>query len=144
MKKKIKGFTLIEVLIVMAILMSLVGIVGVNVISAQKKAKVKTARIQLKQLASAVQLYYADHSDFPTTAQGLDALVNRPVAPPVPDNYPSGGYLDSTRVPLDPWKNEYIYLSPGRAGLVFEIVSYGSDGEPGGTDTAKDLSSNDL
>jgi general secretion pathway protein G len=135
------GFTLIEVLIVLLILVSLAGVVSVNVIRHQDEARVKTARLQLEQLETAVQLYITEHGRPPTMEQGLDALVRKPARPPVPAAYPAGGYLDRRTVPADPWGGEFIYLVPGREGERFEIISYGSDGEPGGDEDATDLSS---
>jgi general secretion pathway protein G len=76
--------------------------------------------------------------------QGLDALVRRPDRAPVPENYPADGYLDSRRVPKDPWQRDFVYAVPGPDGAAFEILSYGADGEPGGTGDAADISSADL
>ncbi len=138
------GFTLIEVLVVLVIVMGLAGIVTVNVVRHQSESRVKTAQLQIAQLEQALQSYHLDHGRFPTQAQGLSALVRVPTTPPIPSNYPAEGYLARSRVPLDPWGNPYIYLSPGRQNEPFEIISYGSDGEPGGTGTAADISSSDL
>lgn len=143
MNKRNGGFTLIEVLVVLVILMSLAGIVGVNVVEHQRAAKVKTARIQIDQLKTALQIYQTEQGYLPTPQQGLEALVEKPTRPPVPETYPEFGYLDSRRVPRDPWKNPFIYMTPGRKGDPFEIISYGSDGEPGGDGFAADLSSSD-
>jgi general secretion pathway protein G len=88
-----------------------------------------------------VDIYRTEQGALPTLAQGLDALVAKPTLPPVPEHYPTDGYLPSTEVPPDPWGNAYIYLVPARSGKSFEIISYGSDGEPGGENDAQDLSS---
>lgn len=138
------GFTLIEILIVVLIITILAGIVGVNVVRKPGEARVSAARMQIQQLKAAVQLYRAEQGLVPTQEQGLEALVSRPTIEPIPPRYPEGGYLDSRRVPLDPWNRPYIYLAPGRQGEPFEIISYGSDGEPGGTGEAADLSSSEL
>lgn len=138
------GFTLIEILVVVLIVTILASIVGVNLLHKPGEARVSAARMQLQQLKTAVQLYRAEQGRVPTQEQGLEALVNRPTREPVPSTYPEGGYLDSREVPLDPWKNQYLYLVPGRRNEPFEIISYGSDGEPGGSGEAADLSSSDL
>jgi general secretion pathway protein G len=135
------GFTLVEMLVVLTIIMLLAGIVTVNVIRHQAEAKVKTAHIQIAQLLDAVRLYQTEQGRPPTMEQGLESLVRKPVSPPVPEKYPEEGYLSSRRLPKDPWGHDYIYLAPGREGAPFEIVSYGSDGAPGGAKDAADLSS---
>ncbi len=139
-----RGFTLIEVLVVLVIVMGLASVVGINVIRHQAESRVETAKLQISVLEQALQSYYIDHGRYPTQAQGLQALVERPTISPVPRDFPPGGYLGRTRIPDDPWGNPYIYLAPGRAGEPYEIISYGSDGEPGGTGTAADISSSEL
>lgn len=138
------GFTLIEVLVVLVIIMGLSSIVTVSYVRYQAAAKVDLAKIQIGTLEDAVNLYYRDLNVYPTQAQGLQALVQRPVLPPVPPRYEEGKYWERNQLPLDPWGNDYQYLAPGRQGQPFEILSYGSDGEPGGTGHAADLSSADL
>ena len=135
------GFTLIEILVVVIIITILASIVTVQVVQKPAKARVAAAKIQIKQLKLAVQLYRAEHGFYPTQAQGLQALVAKPNTQPIPSNFPSQGYLDSLEVPHDPWSHEYIYLVPGQQGEPFEILSYGSDGERGGGGDAADLSS---
>lgn len=144
MHMKKSGFTLIEILVVLVIVMGLAGIVTVNVVRHQTESKVKTAKLQISQFEQALQSYHLDHGRYPTQAQGLHALVARPTSQPVPDRYPDGGYLARPRLPLDPWNNDYIYLAPGRRGKPYEIISYGSDGEPGGTGHAAEISSSGL
>ncbi len=143
MKNK-AGFTLIEILVVLVIIMTLAGVVTVNVIRHQGESQVKAAQLQIRQFMDALQIYRIEQGRYPTQAQGLDALVERPTREPVPRNYPEDGYLANRRVPPDPWGNEYIYLSPGRQGEPYEIISYGSDGEPGGSGNAADISSSHL
>ncbi|MBM4154710.1 MAG: type II secretion system protein GspG [Lentisphaerae bacterium] len=138
------GFTLIEILVVMAIIMGLVTVVTVNVLQKQQKARVDTAKIQVRELQNAVGHYQVEQGRIPTMEQGLDSLVRKPASSPVPETYPDGGYLASRRLPRDPWGREFIYLVPGREGLPFEIVCYGSDGEPGGDGDAADISTADL
>ena len=138
-----QGFTLVEVLVVLAIVVSLTGIVSVSVLRYQGRARTDTARIQVRQLHQAVRLYQADHGAIPTEQQGLEALVRRPTTVPAPsaDRYPEEGYLDGRSVPLDPWGRPYQYLVPARDGSAFEILSYGRDGRPGGTGEDAEVSS---
>ena len=138
------GFTLIEILIVIIIISILAGVVSVNVLRKPGEARVSAAKLQIKQLQTAVQLYKTEQGRTPTQEQGLEALVGKPVTEPLPQQYPAEGYLESRKLPKDPWNNEYIYLVPGRAGELFEIISYGSDGEPGGEGEAADLSTSEL
>lgn len=138
------GFTLIEVLVVLAIISILAGIVTINVVRRPGEAKVAAAKTQLRALKSAVNLYRTDHGFIPTMQQGLPALIQAPTTPPVPEKYPADGYLDTRVLPRDPWGYDFIYLAPGRRGESFEIISYGSDGQPGGEEDAADLSSSEL
>ncbi len=137
------GFTLIEILVVVIIITILAGIVTVNVLKKPGEARASAARMQIKQMQTALQMYRTEQGQFPTQAQGLEALVRAPTTPPIPKRYPEGGYLDSREVPKDPWGNDYIYLIPGRRDEPFEIISYGSDGRSGGDDEAADIGSSD-
>jgi general secretion pathway protein G len=139
-----KGFTLVEILVVIVILTILAGIVTVNVMSKPGEARVAAARMQIKQLQTALQVYRTEQGRLPSQNQGLDALVRKPTTGIVPEAYPDEGYLESREVPRDPWNHEYVYLIPGRQGESCEIISYGSDGEPGGEGDASDLSSSDI
>ena len=138
------GFTLIEILVVIIIITILASIVSVNVLRKPGEARVSAAKLQIKQLQTAVQLYKTEQGRSPTQEQGLEALVSKPVTDPVPQQYPTEGYLESRKMPKDPWNHDYIYLVPGRNGEAFEIISYGSDGEPGGDGDAADLSTSGL
>ena len=138
------AFTLIEILVVVLIISILAGIVGVGVLRHPGEAKVTAATLQIKNFKSALQLYRMEQNQVPTQQQGLNALCVKPAIAPIPDKYPEDGYLDSRKLPKDPWNRDYLYLAPGRSNESFEVVSYGSDGEPGGTGTAGDLSSSDL
>lgn len=139
-----RGFTLVEVLVVLAILMGLATLVTVNVIGQQRKARIDTAKIQIRLLETALSSYHDAHRRYPTMEQGLEALASCPKIPPVPDNYPPDGYLSSRRLPKDPWGNDYVYIVPGRDGRPYEVVSYGADGRPGGAGDAADISSADF
>ncbi|KPQ30030.1 MAG: type II secretion system protein G [Marinobacter excellens HL-55] len=134
---KSKGFTLIEIMVVMVILGLLVAIVGPNIMGRGDQARVTVAETQLNNLANALDLYRLDNSHYPSTQQGLDALVQRPSGSPEPRNWNADGYLKS--VPQDPWGNEYQYVSPGTEGP-YDLYSYGSDGQEGGEGDAADLS----
>lgn len=138
------GFTLIEVLVVIIIITLLSSVVAVNLFDKPAEARQGAARIQIKNLQTSIQLYKTRHGLVPTIEQGLQALVEAPIRAPIPKNYPADGYLDNRVLPTDPWGNPYIYLAPGRSGEAFEIISYGSDGEPNGEDEAADLSSSYL
>ena len=138
------GFTLMEVLVVLVIITILATIVGVNVIRKPGEARVSAAKIQIKNIQTALQMYKTEQGHIPTQDQGMEALCEKPTLPPVPEHYPAGGYLESRRPPQTPWGHDYIYLVPGRHGEEYEIISYGSDGEPGGEGEAADISSSDL
>ncbi len=138
------GFSLIEILVVLGIMMSIAGLVTVNVIQHRAESRVKEAVLQISNFKTALKIYHVEQGRYPTQAQGLAALIARPTLPPAPASYPAEGYLDSRRLPLDPWDEPYIYLAPGRSGEPYEIVSYGSDREPGGEGHAADISSSDL
>ena len=125
------GFTLIEIMAVVIIMGLLMGIVGVTVFSRVDDARVATARIQLKQVENALEFYRMDNSRYPTTEQGLKALIE---APPDVRNYPPGGYMKNRDGLVDPWDNPFQYQSPGPHNEhSFDIWSDGADGAPGGT-----------
>jgi general secretion pathway protein G len=138
------GFTLMEILVSLLIVTILATIIGVNVLHKPGEARVAAARIQVKALQTALQMYKSEQGHFPTQEQGLEALCVKPTSPPVPEQYPEGGYLESRRLPLDPWKRDYIFLVPGRHDEPYEIITYGGDGEEGGTAESADISSSDL
>ncbi len=144
MNRTDKGFTLIEILVVVLIISILAGIVGLSVLQRPGEAKTAAATLQIKNFKQALKLYRMEQGRYPTPEQGLDALCIKPVSPPAPERYPEDGYLDSRQAPKDPWKRDYLYLVPGRHNEAFEIISYGSDGEEGGTNDAADISSSDL
>jgi general secretion pathway protein G len=135
-----QGFSLIELMVVILIMGLLIGIVGPKVIGQGDKAKVDTARIQIEGLSSALKMYKLDNGSYPTTEQGLDALVNMPSSGTPPKRWRQGGYLDKSKVPQDPWMNDYVYMSPGAHGD-FDIMSYGADGVAGGEGYDKDVTS---
>ena len=133
------GFTLIEVVVVIIILGLLASIVVPRIVGRTDTAKRTAAEVTIKQLESALKLYRADNGFYPTTDQGLDALVSKPTTTPIPLRYADDAYLD--KVPTDPWGNQYIYLRPGANGRDYDIESYGADGEDGGEGAFADIES---
>lgn len=140
--KPAAGFTMIELIVVLAIISVLAGVVTLTVVGRQDKARVDAAKTQINALRSAVDVYRVDNGMIPTMQQGLQALVEKPATPPIPANYAREGYL--RRLPLDPWGFDYIYRVPGTRNAAYEIISYGSDGQPGGEEYAADISSYDI
>ncbi|RMD83323.1 MAG: type II secretion system protein GspG [Candidatus Dadabacteria bacterium] len=136
-RKRRAGFTLVELLVVMVILGLLASIVLPNFLGQARKARVKTARVQIKTLETALDAFALDNGRYPTTEEGLQALVERP---PNAKNW-DGPYLKKS-VPLDPWGNPYHYEGPSE-GRSYRLLSYGADGVPGGTDDAADITNED-
>lgn len=132
------GFTLIEIMVVIVILGLLAALVVPKLIGRTEEAKKTQARIQIKHLEQALNLFKLDNGFYPTTDQGLEALVRIPESGRIPKNYRKDGYLD--RVPMDPWAEPFVYVSPGRNGD-YEISSYGADGVEGGEGEDADINS---
>lgn len=130
------GFTLVELLVMLSILALLAALVGPRVLGYIGSSKVKTAKIQIESISAALQLYRIDMGRYPTTSEGLRALIERSA------NAPgwNGPYLVKRGVPRDPWGNEYQYRSPGQNGD-FDIISLGADKQPGGTGENADITS---
>ena len=137
-RARIRAFTLIEVMVVVAILAVLAALIVPKVMSRPDEARVVAARQDIANLLQALKLYRLDNLRYPTTEQGLAALVTRPTIPPVPPNWKPGGYLE--RLPRDPWGNPYQYLSPGLRGEV-DVFSFGADGTAGGEGFDADIGS---
>ncbi len=133
-----RGFTLIEIMVVVVIMGVLAALVVPRLMGRTDDARILAAKQDIATLMQALKLYRLDNQRFPTTEQGLQALVARPTAAPVPPNWKTGGYLD--RLNKDPWGNAYQYLSPGTRGEI-DVFSYGADGKPGGTGIDADLGS---
>ena len=138
--KRRAAFTLMEVLIALAIVAILAGTAGLAVLPNLQKGKYRGAQLQIAEFKSALEQYLLDNGAPPTRQQGLEALVAAPSLPPVPANFPAGGYLDKIGVPKDPWGRDYAYFVPGPAGKPFDVVCYGADGEEGGDGWDADLS----
>jgi len=136
-----RGFTLLEVMVVVVILGILAALVVPKIISRPDEARVTAARQDIASLMQALKLYRLDNHRYPTTEQGLQALVTKPTTAPIPPNWKTGGYVE--RLPKDPWGNPYQYLNPGVHGEI-DVFSYGADGAPGGEEIDADLGSWDL
>ena len=128
------GFTLIELLVVLVILGLLAGLVGPQVLRYTGSAKSDTARLQIEELGVGLDLYHLEVGRYPTSNEGLKALVERPTGV----NVWHGPYLKKKRIPSDPWNNEYHYISPGEQG-VYDLYSLGSDNMEGGEDNDADI-----
>ena len=133
-----RGFTLIEIMVVVIILGILASAVVLNVMDRPDQARVVKAKNDIRTLTSALKMYRLDNGSYPTTEQGLTALVQKPETGRVPYNWKTGGYLE--RLPADPWKLEYQYLNPGIQGEI-DVFSYGRDGQPGGEGWDADIGS---
>ena len=129
--KKRRGFTLIEIMVVVVIIGLLSALVGPRLIGQSEEAKKKTTFTQISQLDQVLGLFHLDNGFYPTTDQGLDALVKQPTSPPEAINYKKGGYMK--KVPKDAWGRDFIYVCPGEHGD-YDISSYGPDGQEGGGD----------
>lgn len=125
-----KGFTLIEVMIVVVIIAILAAIVVPRIMRRPEQAKIVAAREDILAIENAMDLYKLDNGFYPSTEQGIQALVKKPTTPPVPENWEQGGYLK--QVPNDPWGHPYHYLNPGKH-LEIDIYTYGADNKPGGS-----------
>jgi general secretion pathway protein G len=137
-----RGFTLVELVVVMMIISILAGAIAVAVTNRVKMARRARAISDIKSLETALDLYEADNGKPPTTEQGLEALRVKPTTPPVPRNW-NGPYL-TKRVPLDPWGHEYVYRYPGQYNEnEYDLICYGADGQPGGQDWDEDITNHD-
>jgi general secretion pathway protein G len=133
-----RGFTLLEVMVVVVILGILAALVVPKIISRPDEARVIAVKQDIASLMQALKLYRLDNRSYPSTEQGLQALVSKPATAPLPSNWKSGGYLE--RLPRDPWGNPYQYLNPGLHGEI-DVFSFGADGSPGGEGNDADVGS---
>jgi general secretion pathway protein G len=136
-----RGFTFIEIMVVVAILAILAALVVPRIMGRTDDAKRTAAKVQIRNIEGALQLYKLDSGVYPTTEQGLKALVEKPTVGVIPKNWKLGGYLQ--KVPDDPWGTPYKYISPSPKGD-YEITSYATDGEPGGDGKNADISNFNL
>jgi general secretion pathway protein G len=135
-----RGFTLIEIIVVITIMAIMAALIVPRVVGRTDDARIAAARQDIATLMNALKLYRLDNSRYPTTEQGLRALVEKPTVDPIPSNWKSGGYLDAPSVRKDPWGNDYQYLNPGLHGEV-DVMSFGRDGQPGGEGPDADIGS---
>jgi len=138
-----RGFTLIEIMIVIVILGILVWQIAPRIMGKPEEAKRLKSQMDIATLETALKLYKLDNGVYPSTEQGLQALVEPPSVGVLPRKWREGGYLEKGRVPKDPWGGEYVYLSPGLHGDL-DLMSYGADGQPGGEDNNKDINNWEL
>lgn len=136
-----RGFTLIEIMVVVVIMGILAALVVPKLMGRTDDARIIAARQDIATVMQALKLYRLDNQRYPTTEQGLQALINKPTSGPASDGWKVGGYID--KVPKDPWGAPYQYLSPGVKGEV-DVFSYGADGQPGGTANDADIGSWEL
>ena len=138
-----RGFTLIEIMIVIVILGILAWQVVPRIMGKPEEARRLKARMDISSLETALKMYKLDNGVYPSTEQGLQALVEAPAIGQLPKKWREGGYMEKGRVPKDPWDNDYVYLSPGLHGD-FDLMSYGSDGQPGGDGNNADINNWEL
>lgn len=136
--KRQTGFSLIEILVVMVIIGILVSLVAPSVLNRVDDARLQKVTSDFKAIESALSIYHLDNFNYPSTDQGLQALVTQPDGQPEARNWKKGGYLKE--LPVDPWGREYLYLSPGENNQPFEIYTLGADGISGGEDQNADMS----
>ncbi len=130
------GFTLIEIIVVMVILGILAALIVPKIMGRPDEARIVAAKQDMSSIMQALKLYKLDNLRYPSTEQGLQALIKKPTSTPEAKNWKSGGYLE--RLPIDPWGNPYQYLNPGLHGEL-DIISLGADGAPGGKDNDADI-----
>jgi general secretion pathway protein G len=138
-KRTQSGFTLIEILVVVVIIGIIASLVVPNFVGRDDQARVAAAKNDLRAIANALEMYRMDNGHYPSTAQGLEALVTRPSGFPEPRNYNESGYL--RRNPVDPWNNAFVYASNGRS---FELFSLGANGREGGEGVDSEIHFRDL
>lgn len=138
-RRRRNGFTLVELMVVIVIIGLLATIVAINVIPSGDKARVTKARADIATIEQGLELYRLQVGTYPTTTQGIQALVAAPAGASA-GSYQPGGYLKGGKVPVDPWNAQYLYAAPGKHGA-FDVWSYGADGKEGGEGTDADIGS---
>ncbi|ROR99977.1 general secretion pathway protein G [Sinobacterium caligoides] len=137
--RKQSGFSLIEIMVVVVIISVLAGLIAPNIIGKAAEARVTAAKVDLKSIAQSLDAYKLDNFHYPSSDQGLQALITQPDGSPSAKNWRKGGYIQGKNVPKDPWGLEYQYLSPGVDGP-YDLYSLGADGREGGEDDNADVS----
>ncbi len=137
------GFTLIELLVVIVILGFLAGIIAPQILGEADNAKIVRAKADIQVLGTAFDMYKLGNGIYPDTEQGLSALIEAPTTGVLPKKWKKGGYLKKSKVPKDPWGNDYVYICPGANGD-YDLSSFGADGISGGEDLNKDINSWEL
>ena len=137
------GFTLIEMMVVVIIIGILAALVAPRLMNRADDARVTEAEIQIMNFETALKMFKMDNGFYPSTVQGLSALISPPVFGVIPENFRSDGYLGKKTLKTDPWGNEYIYISPGTQGD-YDIISYGADGLPGGEGYNADIINSEI
>lgn len=135
-----KGFSFIELMVVVIILGILAGAIVPRYMDKTDKAKAVKAKVDISAIETSLKMYRLDNGIYPTTEQGLLALIEKPSVDPIPNGWNEKGYFEKGKLPIDPWGKEYMYLSPGIHDD-FDIISYGADGAPGGEGINKDITS---
>jgi general secretion pathway protein G len=136
---RLKAFTLLELMVVVVILGILAAFVVPRISKRPEDARVTKARIEISNLEQALELYYLDTGMYPSTEQGLRALIEQPQTGDIPENWKPGGYLAKSKVPEDPWGNEYVYVSPGVHNADYDLFSLGKGGVEGGEGYESDI-----
>lgn len=138
-----RGFTLLELIVVVFILSLLAAIVAPRIIGRTDDARIAEAKVQIRNFETALKLFKMDNAFYPDTQQGLEALIQKPSSGQIPLKYREGGYLEQKKIPFDPWGNPYVYVSPGLRGDI-DIMSYGADSKEGGEGVNADIKSWDM
>jgi general secretion pathway protein G len=136
-----QGFTLIELMVVIVILGILATFIMPRIMGRPEEARRMAAKAQIQSIESALRLFKLDNGFYPSTEQGLDALVFPPTTGRIPEHFREGGYLEKGKVPMDPWGHPYVYLSPGIHFLDYDLKALGADGEEGGEGPNADVES---
>ncbi len=139
-RTRLRGFTLIEIMVVITILGILAALIVPKVVGRTDDARITAAKQDIGAIMQGLKLYRLDNGRYPTTEQGLRALIERPSTDPQPSNWKQGGYLERNSVPKDPWGKEYQYLNPGLRGEI-DVFSFGRDGQSGGEGPDADIGS---
>ena len=137
--KRNRGFTLIEIMVVVVIISVLIGLVAPNILGRVDEARVTAAKADVATMSQALDMYRIDNGSYPTTEQGLKALVQKPSGTPEPKNWNPSGYMKKKSLPKDPWGNDYQYMRSAAGD--YDLFSYGADGREGGEEYDADIGS---